>query len=103
MPDLGYSKRAELNRERAKFIQRLEQNTAVVSRGEEELERALSLANNINKLWARADEEGQRELLQTMFVKFVVDQKRIVDIEVQSPYTWLMRWKPKEAPVSGSV
>lgn len=90
-----HEKRAELNLERAKLIQRLEQNTVVVSRGEEELERALSLANNIDKLWAEADEESKREILEMVFVKFVVDDKRIVDIEVRSPYSWLMRWKPE--------
>ncbi|HUU63162.1 MAG TPA: hypothetical protein VMX96_04485 [Dehalococcoidia bacterium] len=42
------------------------------------------------------DEEGRRGILQNVFVKFVVDRQRIVDIEVKPPYSWLMRWKPMQ-------
>jgi hypothetical protein len=66
------------------------------------LERALSLANNLTALWGSADEEGKREILAAIFVRFTVDNKRSIDTEVRPPYSWLMRWKPKEAPVSGS-
>ena len=63
----------------------------------------MSLANNLITLWADADEEGKREILEAIFVRFTVDNKQIINTEVRAPYSWLMRWKPKEAPVSGSV
>ena len=99
--DEFHEKRSELNLEKAKLTQHLDQNVAVLSRGEEELERALSLANNLVTLWAAADEEGKREIIEAIFVRFTVDNKRIVDVEVRQPYSWLMRSKPDLIPISG--
>ena len=61
------------------------------------------MANTITRQWGSADEENRHKLLQSMFVKFVVDQQRIVDIELKPPYSWLLRWKPEQAEVLESV
>ena len=30
---------------------------------------------------------------ETVYVTFVVGGKRIVDVEVRAPYSWLVRWQ----------
>jgi hypothetical protein len=40
-------------------------------------------------LWAQADEEGKREILDTVFARFVVDRQRVVGMEVRAPYSWV--------------
>ena len=32
-------------------------------------------------------------MLEAVFLKFVVEGKRIADVEVRPPYTWLVRWR----------
>ncbi len=67
-----------------------------MSKGEEDLEQALSLASNILVLWAQGDEEWKREILDTVFTRFVVDRQRIVDVEVIAPYRWVLRLKSEK-------
>jgi len=69
-----------------------EQLSAITSQREDDLGQALALANQIPTLWAEADEGGKREVLEAVFTGFVVENKRIVDVEVRAPYNWLMRW-----------
>ena len=76
-------KRADLNIERAQLTHKLEMNVAVVSKGEEDLERALKLASELLDVWGKADTEGRHEILETLFARFVVDKRRIVDVEVK--------------------
>ena len=65
----------------------------MLSKGEESLEKALTLANNLTRLWSGADEEHRHKLLRTVFVKFIVDQQRIIDMELKPPYSRLLRLK----------
>ena len=44
--------------------------------------------------WAQGDEDVKRQVLKAVFVRLVVDQRKIVDMEVKNPYNWLLRWKP---------
>jgi len=84
-------KRAALNIERAQLTHKLEMNVAVVSKGEEDLGRALKLASELLDVWVKADDEGKHEILEVLFAKFVVDKQNIVDVEVKAPYNWLLR------------
>ena len=95
-------KRAALELEQAKATRKLEQSQVLIAQGEDDLECALSLANQLPTLWARADEQGRREVLEAVFVRFVVGQKRVVDTEVRPPYSWLGKWAPgaDSVPVS---
>ena len=72
--------------------------------GNKPSEVSLSLANQLPSLLARADEQGRREILEAVFVRFVVGQKRVVDMEVSPPYSWLARWSPEgnNVPISSS-
>ena len=47
----------------------------------------MSVANQLAMLWAKADEDGRRELLTTVFERFVVGGRAIVDVEVKAPYS----------------
>ncbi len=86
-------KRAALELDQAKVAKRLDQVNGVITRGEEDLDEALGVANQLPALWAQADEDGRRGILEAVFVKFVVGDKRIVDVEVRAPFSWLSRWK----------
>lgn len=88
-------KRAAIEVEQATVTRRLEQSTSVIAQGEEDLESALRVANQLPVLWFKADVEGRRGILEAVFVRFVVDQKRIVDMDLRPPYSWLGRWKPQ--------
>ena len=44
-------------------------------------------------------ENARREVLEAVFAGFVVDQKRVVDMEVRPPCNWLA----KRAPDATSV
>jgi len=90
------NKRGELNMEKAKLTHKLEMDTAVVSRGAEDLEQALALASELLDVWAQADDEGKREILDTVFAKFVVDKQRVVDVEVKAPYNWLLMFRHED-------
>ena len=96
------AKKAELDLDKAKLIQQLDRNAAVLSRGEKELNEALALANKLLGLWGEADDEERWKILKTIFVRFVVDDGSIVDVELHPLYNFLMRWKPedKEAPMA---
>ena len=89
-------KKAELEVEEAKVIQRLDQVTSAIAQGEDDLERVLQVANELPVLWSKAGVEERRAILEAVFVRFVVDQKRIADFEVRPPYSWLVRWKPQQ-------
>ena len=49
------------------------------------------------------DEEGKREVLEAVFMGFVVENKRIIDVDVRAPYNWLMRWSGSPVDVISSV
>ena len=61
--------------------------TLLVTQAEDDLDRAMSVANQLAMLWAKADEDGRRELLTTVFERFVVGGRAIVDVEVKAPYS----------------
>ncbi len=88
-------KRASLDVELAKIVKRLEQVNTLVERGEDDLEEALQVANQLPELWAKAAEEDRRAILEAVFVRFVISKKKVVDVEVRPPYNWLVRWKPE--------
>ena len=48
----------------------------------------------VSELWAQADEEGRREILQTVIVQLTIDEKRTLDVELRPPYNWLAMWTP---------
>ena len=83
-------KRATFDIEQAKVTKKLEQSDALLRQGEDDLGRALALANQLPKLWAQADEDGRRKVLEAVFEAFVVEGKRVVDVEVRAPYGWLV-------------
>ena len=49
------------------------------------------VVNQLPALWAQADQEGKREVLEAVFERFVVGGKRVVDTEVRAPYSWLTK------------
>ena len=94
--DVFQEKKAELEVEEAKVGQRLDQVTATITQGEEDIENALKVANHLPVLWSNAGTDDRRALLEAVFVRFVVDRKRVVDFEVRPPYSWLVRWTPEQ-------
>lgn len=70
---------------------------AVLSRGEEELDCALSLANRLPTLWVEADEGSRWRILKTIFTRFTVDDGKITNVELHVPRNFLARWKPQDA------
>jgi len=83
------TKRDELDLDHARANRKLEQSQVLLKQGEDDLDRALTLANQLPVLWSEADEDGRREILETVFTRFVVDQKSVVDTASRPPYSWL--------------
>ena len=90
--DQYQEKRADLELQQAEILKRLDQLNSIIEQGEDDLEEALTVANQLPKLWAKADAEERRGILEAVFVRFVVGGKKVVDVEVRPPYSWLMRW-----------
>ena len=89
-------KRSAFDVEQAKVTKKLEQSEALLRQGEDDLGRALALANQLPSLWEQADEESRRDVLETVFERFVVEGKRVVDVEVRVPYSWLAGYSATE-------
>ena len=53
-------KKEALELERARTTRKLEQSEGLIAQGEDDLERALGLANRLQGLWAQADDGGRR-------------------------------------------
>ena len=51
---------------------RVDQLQSLANQQEDDFDRALAMANRLPSLWAAADEDGRREVLEAVFVKFVV-------------------------------
>ena len=92
-------KKGELDIDKAKLSHRLELNNIVLSKCDEDLDQALSIASSVEDLWYKADDEEKHKLLETIFVKFVIDNKKITDTEFKMPYNWLVRWKSDSAKI----
>ena len=85
-------KKKDLELGESKVVKRLEQLNSLIERGEDDLEEALNVANQLPELWETADFEERRGILQAVVVRFVIDQKRVADVELRPPYSWLARW-----------
>ena len=70
-------------------MHKLLQTESLITQGEDDLGRALELVNKLPSLWATADEQARRELLETVFVRFVVDGREVVNVELRAPVSWL--------------
>ena len=82
-------KRTALDFDQARALHKLLQTESLITQGEDDLGRALDLANKLPHLWAAADEQGRRELLETVFVRFVVDGREVASAELRAPFNWL--------------
>ena len=103
--DQYHEKRAELDLQQAEMLKRLDQLNSIIEQGEDDLEEALQVANQLPELWAKADAEERRGILEAVFVRFIVGDKKVADVEVRPPYSWLMRWTPEihEIEESGNL
>ena len=90
-------KKGAMEVEQATVVRRPDLVQPVISQGEDDLERALAVVNRLPELWAKADEEGRRDLLEAVFVRFVVEEKRVVEVEVRPPYRWVTTTLPNDA------
>ena len=41
------------------------------------------------ELWAAASDEDKRAILEDVFVRFVIDDKRVVESVLRPPYNWI--------------
>lgn len=49
----------------------------------------LEIANKVPELWATASDEDKRAILEAVFVRFVIDDKRMVESVLRPPYNWI--------------
>ena len=101
--DEYHAKKGELDINKAKLTHRLELNNTVLSKCDEDLDQALSIVSSVEDLWYKADDEEKHKLLETIFVKFVIDNKKITDTEFKMPYNWLVRWKNDSAKINNKI
>ena len=47
------------------------------------------MANKPPHRWPRADEQARRELLETVFVRFLVDGREVAKVKLRAPVSWL--------------
>ena len=87
------------------MLKGLDQLNSIIEQGEDDLEQALQVANQLPKIWAKADVEERRGILEAVFVRFVIGEKKVADVEVRLPYSWLMRWtsQPREIETATGV
>lgn len=43
--------------------------------------------------------------LEAVFVRLIIGEKKVVDVEVRTPYIWLMRWtsQPSDAKTTNDI
>ena len=104
-------KKTALDLDQARATHKLLQTESLITQGEDDLGRALELANKLPGLWAAADESGRRELLETVFIRFVVDGHEVAKVELREPFSWLgalgqygrtrqvTQWRGRTSPV----
>ncbi len=81
-------KKTALDLDQARAMHKLLQTESLITQGEDDLGRALELANKLPGLWAAADEPARRELLETVFVRFVVCGRAVERVELRAPFSW---------------
>ena len=96
-------RKGEIDIDKAKLSHSLEIKNVVLSKCDEDLNQALSVASEIGNLWRNADDEGKHDLLEKVLVKLVIDNKKIIDVEFKMPYSLLARWKNVPVKAAGKI